>query len=54
MVTSPKRLRWQGPAAYTEDRPVLSSRKQDRNCERVLISGHERHEAQMWLDTKTY
>jgi hypothetical protein len=40
-----ERLRWQGPAAYTKDRPVLSSerahhKRQDRN--------------QMGLDTKTY
>jgi hypothetical protein len=33
-----ERLRWQGPAAYTKDRPVLSSgraphKKQDRNCQ---------------------
>jgi hypothetical protein len=36
-----ERLRWQGPAAYTKDRPVLSSeraptRKQDRNCQTVI------------------
>jgi hypothetical protein len=34
-----KRLRWQGPAPYKKDRPVLSS------------SGHE---PQMGLNTKTY
>jgi hypothetical protein len=33
-----ERLRWQGPAAYTKDRPLLSSerkpnKKQDRNCQ---------------------
>jgi hypothetical protein len=32
-----ERLRWQGPAAYTKDRPVLSSERappqeEDRNC----------------------
>jgi hypothetical protein len=36
-----KRLSWQGPAAYTEDRPVLSSKRaphkrQDRNCQIVI------------------
>jgi hypothetical protein len=38
-----ERLRWQGPAAYTQDRPVLSSerashkkKKQDRNCQTVM------------------
>jgi hypothetical protein len=34
-----ERLRWQGPAAYTKDRPVLSSKwaplKQDCNCQTV-------------------
>jgi hypothetical protein len=35
------RLRWQGTAAYTKDRPVLSSeraspQKQDRNCQTVI------------------
>jgi hypothetical protein len=35
---NPERLRWQGPAAYTKDRTVLSSemaphKKQDRNCQ---------------------
>jgi hypothetical protein len=36
-----ERLRWQGPAAYTKDRSVLSSerasnKKQDCNCQRVI------------------
>jgi hypothetical protein len=36
-----ERLRWQGPVAYTNDRPVLSSekahhKKQDRNCQTVI------------------
>jgi hypothetical protein len=36
-----KRLRWQGPAAYTKDRPVLSSeraphKKEDRNCQTIF------------------
>jgi hypothetical protein len=36
-----ERLRWQGPAACTNDRPVLSSeralhKKQDRNCQTVI------------------
>jgi hypothetical protein len=36
-----ERLRWQGPAVYTSDRPVLSSertshKKQDRNCQTVI------------------
>jgi hypothetical protein len=35
-----ERLRWQGPAAYTEDRPVLSRQrgrptKEDRKCQIV-------------------
>jgi hypothetical protein len=35
------RLRWQGPAACTNDRPVLSSeraphKEQDRNCQTVI------------------
>jgi hypothetical protein len=38
-----ERLRWQGPVAYTKDRPVLSSERaphikknQDRNCQTVI------------------
>jgi hypothetical protein len=36
-----ERLQWQGPAAYTKDRPVLLSeraihKKQDRNCQTVI------------------
>jgi hypothetical protein len=35
-----ERLRWEDPAAYTKDRPVLSSegapQKQDRNCQTVI------------------
>jgi hypothetical protein len=36
-----ERLRWQGSAAHTKDRPVLSSertphKKQDRNCQTVI------------------
>jgi hypothetical protein len=36
-----ERLRWQGPAAYTKDRRILSSEraphiKQDRNCQTVI------------------
>jgi hypothetical protein len=35
-----ERLRWQEPAGYTKDRPVLSSeraphKKQDRNCSKI-------------------
>jgi hypothetical protein len=35
------RMHWEGPAAYTKDRPVLSSessphKKQDSNCEIVI------------------
>jgi hypothetical protein len=37
---SRERLRWQGPAAYTKDIHVLSSKgrpqKQDRNCQTVI------------------
>jgi hypothetical protein len=47
-----ERLHWQGPTAYTKDRPVLSSeraphKKQDCNCQTVI---------NIWLglDTKTY
>jgi hypothetical protein len=51
-----ERLRWQGPAAYETDRPVLSSerggpKKRDRNCQTVINIVHE---PQMGLDTKTY
>jgi hypothetical protein len=42
-----ERLRWQGPAAYRKDRPVLSSErvphKKDRNCHTVIN-----------IDAKTY
>jgi hypothetical protein len=36
-----ERLRWQGPVAYTKERPVLSperapDKKQDRNCQTVI------------------
>jgi hypothetical protein len=35
-----ERLRWKGPAAYTKDRPVLSSERalqeEDRNCQTVI------------------
>jgi hypothetical protein len=36
-----QRLRWQEPAAYTKDRPVLSSeraphKKQNRNCQKII------------------
>jgi hypothetical protein len=39
--SDPRKLRWQGPAASTNDRPVLSSerashKKQDRNCQTVI------------------
>jgi hypothetical protein len=41
MTRTQERLRWQGPAAYIKDRPVLSSeraphKKQDRNCQTVI------------------
>jgi hypothetical protein len=50
-----ERLRWQGPAVYTnETRPLVregAPQKQDRDCETVIkISGH----AQIGLDTKIY
>jgi hypothetical protein len=35
-----ERLRWRGPAAYTKDRPILSSEraphKKNRNCQRII------------------
>jgi hypothetical protein len=36
-----ERLRWQEPAAYTKDRPILSSeraphKKEDRNCQKII------------------
>jgi hypothetical protein len=51
-----ERLRWQGPAAYINDRPVLSSERaphknQTVNVKQQKIFGHE---PQMGLDTKTY
>jgi hypothetical protein len=51
-----ERLLWKGPAAYTKDRPVLSSERALQkilgcNCQIVIISGHE---PQMGLDIKTY
>jgi hypothetical protein len=40
------RLRWQVPAAYTKDRPVLSSerapyKKEDCNCQIVMGARHQ-------------
>jgi hypothetical protein len=51
-----ERLLWQGPEAYTKDRPVLSSergphKKQDRNCQTII---NIRSWAPDGLDTKTY
>jgi hypothetical protein len=67
MVTSPngfgpeKDYAGEGQQHIKKGRPVLSSEraphkkkttnKQDRNCQRVIIYGHE---PQMGLDTKTY
>jgi hypothetical protein len=53
---APERLRWQGPAAYTKDRPVLSSERAPHKNKTVTvkesyISGHE---PQMVLDIKAY
>jgi hypothetical protein len=35
-------LRWQGPAAYTKDRPILLSEKaptkEDRNCQTLTLT----------------
>jgi hypothetical protein len=51
------RLRWQGPAAYIEDRPVLSSEraphKNDRNCQTVINIWSWAPDG-VGLDTKTY
>jgi hypothetical protein len=51
-----ERLRWQGPAARTKDRPVLSLERAPHGNKNVTvrqkkISGHG---PQMGLDTKTY
>jgi hypothetical protein len=40
-IRTRERLRWQGPAACTKDRPVLSTewapyKKQDRNCQTIM------------------
>jgi hypothetical protein len=41
-IRTRERLRWQRPAAYINNRPVLSSeraphkKKQDRNCQTVI------------------
>jgi hypothetical protein len=43
-----ERLRWQGPAAYTKYRPVLSSERAPHKNMTVTVKASER------LDTKTY
>jgi hypothetical protein len=51
-----KKATWRRPAAYTNDRPVLSSERAPHKNKTVTvkeqyISGHE---PQMGLDAKTY
>jgi hypothetical protein len=48
-IQTRERLRWQGPAASTKDRPVLSSerappQKQDHNCQTVINISGARHQ----------